>query len=124
MTNWILPNLGTISIMESDTEPGAIIVDVRDLADSSRDVKAVMKKIQVITGLLAVGMKVAVRCVGGINRSNTIALAVMCYTEPHLTLEDSWDVHYNVLKNRVPHMHLQPDLVATCKKALLELKRW
>jgi hypothetical protein len=116
--------LGTISLLESNTEEGVIIVDVRDLKDGERDVKKVIMKIQVVTGLLAVGQRVALRCVGGINRSNTIALTVMCYINPQMSMEESWDHHYNILKSKVPQMHLQPDLVNTCKKALLKLGRW
>ena len=124
MTSWIWENLGTIAILESCTEDGVIIVDVRDLNDGETDVKKVMKKIEIIGGLLAVGCRIAVRCVGGLNRSNCIAIAVMSYLVPHGDLEETWEFHWKFTKERVPRMHIVPELEKTCKKALKPIRQW
>jgi hypothetical protein len=123
ITNWVWDNLGTIALIESLTEDGVIIVDVRDLSDIETNVAKVKKKIIIVSSLMGLGCRVAVRCVGGINRSNTIALAVMCYMNPQGDIDTTWDFHYNYLKVKVPRAHLVPNLTRTCKKALKELMK-
>ena len=88
------------------------------------NVKKVMKKIEIIGGLLAIGCRVCVRCVGGLNRSNCIAIAVMSYLVPHGDLEETWEFHWKFTKERVPRMHIVPELEKTCKKALKPIRQW
>jgi hypothetical protein len=123
ITNWIWRELGTISLLESCTEDGIIIVDVRDLCDVERDVSKVKKKILIVSNLLGIGCRVAVRCIGGINRSNSIAISVMCFMNPHGSIDETWEHHFNVLKAQVNRAHITPELERTCKKALKELVR-
>ena len=124
MTNWILENLGTIALIESMTEDGVIIVDVRDLSDVETNVAKVKKKILVISNLMCIGHRVAVRCVGGINRSNCLAIAAMCYMDPQGDdVDQNWNFHSNWAKMKVHRLHYTPQLERTCKKALTELMR-
>lgn len=117
----ILDNLATCSIYESLTPEGWIIVDVRDLSDVERDSGRIKKKIETIGSLLCMGVNVCVRCVGGMNRSNAIALSVMCYVNPQGIVDESWDFHFKVLKEKVPRVYITPDIERTCKKVLKDL---
>ena len=121
MTNWIWDNLGTIALIESMTEDGIIIVDVRDLSDVETNVPKIKKKILIVSSLLCLGCRVAVRCVGGMNRSNSIALATMCYMNPQGTVDETWDFHFKFIKEKVGRLHITPNIERTCKKALNEL---
>ena len=117
-------NLATCSLFESCTPEGWVIVDVRDLSDVESNVNKIMKKIEVISGLLSIGCRVCIRCVGGINRSNCIAIAVMTYLDLHGDLEETWEFHWKYVKERVPRMHIVPNLERTCKKALKPIRNW
>lgn len=123
MTNWIWENLGTIALIESMTEDGVIIVDVRDLSDVETNVAKIKKKILIVSNLLCIGSRVAVRCVGGMNRSNAIAVAVMCYMQPQGDIDQSWNFHHNWAKMRNGRLHTTPDIERTIKKALKELMK-
>jgi predicted protein tyrosine phosphatase len=114
----ITENLATCSLMESLTPEGWIIVDVRDLSDVSTDVKAIGKKIETIANLMAIGHNVCVRCVGGINRSNAIALGVLCYLYPQGDVDETWDYHFKFLKTKVGRAHITPNIERTIKKFL------
>lgn len=124
MTNWIWHELGTIALLESMTEEGVIIVDVRDLSDVETDVDKVKQKILIVANLLCMNYRIAVRCVGGINRSNGIALAVMCYMVPKGDLWETWEYHFKKLKKKVLRAHITPQLQRTIKKALESLRDW
>lgn len=117
-TYWIWDNLGTIALIESPTEDGVIIVDVRDLSDVESDVNKVKNKIIVVASLLCLGFKVAVRCYGGMNRSNAIAISSMCYMRPEGDIRESWNFHRSWTKRKVGRVHITPELEITCKKAL------
>lgn len=121
MTTWVWENLGTIALLESMTEDGVVIVDVRDLSDVETNVPKVKKKILLVSSLLCLGHRVAVRCVGGMNRSNCIALATICYMNPQGTVDESWDFHFKEIKEKVGRLHITPDIERTSKKALKEL---
>jgi hypothetical protein len=123
MTYWIIRNLGTISLLESMTEEGVIIVDVRDLKDDETDKFKIRKKIELIAGLMSLGHRVAVRCVGGMNRSNCMAIATLCYIEPHGDLDNTWNFHYDRVKAVCGRAHICPDLVDTTKKVLKAIRR-
>ena len=124
MTNWIWKELGTISLLESDTENGVIIVDVRDLRDGKgNDVEKIKKKIQLIANLLSIGEKVTVRCVGGISRSNTIACAVMVYMLDRYSWEEPWATQWNKVRKKVPRAQENLDFIKEVKEALKELGR-
>jgi hypothetical protein len=100
------------------TEEGVIIVDVRDLKDDETDKKKIQKKIELIAGLICLGHRVAVRCVGGINRSNCMAIATLCLIEPHGDINETWDFHFNHVKAVCGRAHICPDLIDTVKKTL------
>ena len=123
MTNWIWDNLGTISLLESMTEEGVTIVDVRDMRDGCKDPYIVADKIRLVSGLLSNGRKVAIRCTAGMNRSNAIALGTMCYMVPHddKDINNLWNHHLKVLKEKVPRAMILPTLERTVKRALKEL---
>ena len=122
VTYWITENLGIISLFESMTEEGIIIVDVRDLSDIERDVTKIMKKINIITSLLCSGERVAVRCIAGMNRSCGIALGVMCYLRNHNNnVDETWDYYFKLLKEKCPRCLITYQLERVIKKALKEL---
>lgn len=125
MTTWIWKEkLGTISLLESMTEDGVVIVDVRDLSDVSTDVAKVKEKILIVANLLCMNYRVAVRCVAGINRSNAIALGVMCLIEPKEDLLTTLIWHKEDLKKKVGRAHITPQLEGTVRKVLKSLRRW
>lgn len=104
------------------TPEGWIIVDVRDLSDFDKDVEKVKKKILTVTGLIVSGNRVCVRCICGINRSNTIALAALCYlSNKSEYLDTDWDRHYNFMKKIIPKMLIEYDLIKTAWVALHQI---
>ena len=120
MVYWIWKELGTINMLENNTEEGTIIVDVRDLKDSGEnDVAAVAEKIQLVGNLLCSGYKVVVRCQAGISRSNTIACAVMMW----INTEMYWDVAWKKVEKSCPRARLNMDFYDTVKKALIHLAK-
>ena len=122
MTFWIYEKLGIISLFESMTEEGTIIVDVRDLSDVEKSVGKVMNKINIITSLLCMGERVAVRCIAGMNRSCGIALGVMCYMGAKgQDVNETWNHHYKNLKSKVGRAKITPQLERTIKAALCRL---
>lgn len=127
MTYWIWENLGIISLFESMTEEGVVIVDVRDLNDVEKNVEKVVQKINIVTSLLLLGERVAIRCVAGINRSCGIALGVMCYMGAYKKfvkerdLSAEWNYTYKVLKAKVGRAMITPQLERTIKAALHKL---
>jgi len=106
------------------TEEGVIVVDVRDLSDIEKNIARVKDRINLIAGLLINGHRVAVRCVAGINRSNTFACAAMCLLLPKDDLNETWNHHIEVIKGKVGRAQLNPTLVDTVKKALWQSKRF
>ena len=123
MTYWIWDNLGVISLFESMTEEGVIIIDVRDLSDVEKNVAKVQRKINIVTSLLCMGERVAVRCIAGMNRSCGIALGVMCYVLPNINddVNATWEHYYKELKQKVGRCMITPQLERTIKKALKQL---
>jgi len=119
--NKITDYLGTCGI-DTLTPEGWVIVDVRDMTDYSTDVEKVKHKILTVARIIVSGNKVCVRCVCGINRSNTVALSVLCYLcNKSLYLDTDWDRHYNYIKKIIPSMLLQGELIETAKKALHQI---
>lgn len=122
MTYWINERLGLISLFESMTEEGVIIVDVRDISDVEKNFKRVMNKINIATSLLLLGERVAIRCIAGMNRSCAIALGVMCYTgAKRKSVDEAWEHHLKVLKAKVKRCMITPQLERTVKIALHKL---
>jgi hypothetical protein len=119
--NKLTDNLATGDIGELTPE-GWIIVDVRDISDFEKNVEKVKHKIMIVSHLLSVGEKVCVRCICGINRSNTIALSVLCYRcNKNYYLDTDWDRHYTWIKKMVPKMMIERELELTAKQALKQL---
>ena len=121
MTYWINEKLGVISLFESMTEEGVVIVDVRNISDVESDVIKVVNRINVITSLICIGERIAVRCFAGINRSCAIALGVMCYMDTKGDINETWDFHYKILKSKVGRAMITPELERTVKAALKRL---
>jgi protein-tyrosine phosphatase len=120
----IWENLATCSLMEGLTPEGWIIVDVRDLSDVEKNIDKIRAKISIISGLMSLGCKIAVRCVGGINRSNCLAVATMCYMDPQgSSITENWNFHRNWAKSKVNRLHISPELERTCKKTLKEMMK-
>jgi hypothetical protein len=121
MTVWVWENLGIISLLESLTESGVIILDVRDLDDNGGNVSLLKQKIILGANLLCVGSKVAVRCVAGMNRSNIVVLGIMCIMVPKSSLEETINHHYKVLKSINRRSLIHAEMFDDLKQALKEL---
>lgn len=120
----IWENLATCSIFELTLE-GWIIVDVRDISDTERDINKARNKIELIAGLIVNGHKVVVRCIAGINRSNAFACAAMCLIMPQNNdLDATWNHHYDVVKGKVSRAQINSELIDTIKKALWSTNRF
>jgi protein-tyrosine phosphatase len=119
MVYWIWENkLGTCGLMESFTEEGVIIVDVRDLADSGEaSIEAIKDKIVVIANLLSSGHKVCIRCVAGQSRSNSIACAVMTA----MIQSRDWNYMWEKVREKCPRAFANLEFQDVVKKALVEL---
>jgi len=119
----LLKNLATCSIMESFTPEGWIIVDVRDISDVERDIKKIIKKLEICCGLMTLGQKVCIRCVAGINRSNAIAMGLLCWFKPVGDIDETWDYHLNKLRELCPRAMITPELERIVKKAVVQLRK-
>jgi protein-tyrosine phosphatase len=118
MVFWIWENLGTCSLLESNTPEGAIIIDVRDIRDGKgNSIEDIKTKIVVIANLLSIGQKVIIRCIGGMSRSNTFACAVMTFM---IQVHD-WEYQMEKVKKKCPRAAPNLDLVDDIKKALEEM---
>lgn len=118
MTYWIWDELGTISMLENNTEEGVVIVDVRDLLDGSGNtVDKVAEKIMLVGNLLCSGQRVIVRCRAGMSRSNTIACAAMMW----ISTDYTWDAAWAKVKKACPRAGLNMDFFETVKEALIKL---
>ena len=114
----IKDKLATCSLLESCTPEGWIIVDVRDLIDGEgNDIEAVKIKIMTVMNLLSIGHKVAVRCIAGMSRSNTIACAAMLMMGPNR----DWDYYWQKITEKCPRAFMNMDFTDTVKEALIEL---
>ena len=58
------------------------------------------------------------------NRSNAIALGVMCLIEPKEDLWTTWIYHKEYLKKKVGRAQITPQLERTVKRVLKSLRRW
>jgi len=125
MTYWVWKErLGTISLLESCTEEGVVIIDVRDLKDGKgNNIQKIKEKIELVANLLSAGQKIAVRCAGGISRSNAIACAVLVYIINGYSWEEPWVAQWSRIKKRCPRAQENPDLIREVKQALRELGR-
>ena len=119
----IWENLATASMFEATPE-GWIVVDVRDFSDISKETDMAIERIRLIGGLIANGWKVVIRCVAGINRSNVFACATMCMLQPEDDLDDSWNKHWELIREKVPRAQPTMELYDTVKKALWGTKRF
>lgn len=114
----IWENLATCNLLESYTPEGWIIFDVRDLNDSAENtIEALKIKIVLIANLMASGQKVVVRCMAGMQRSNTMACAAMML----FTMDHSWDHNWHVIEKACPRARQNLPFVDIVKKALLEI---
>ena len=101
---------------------GWIVVDVRDLMDDETNVEKVKQKIIIVTKLWAMGAKVCVRCACGMNRSNTIAIASLCYIDMRAKdMEENWDKHWKFVKEKVPCLLTDLRIEKTARTALRQL---
>ena len=117
--------LATCDIAELPPE-GWVTVDVRDLKDYEKDTEKIKQKIMFVTGLWAMGAKVCIRCVCGMNRSNTIAIATLCYVDSRSEdIDEDWEIHRKYVKRKVPRLLTELDIEKTAKKALTQLySKW
>ena len=118
MVNWITPKLGTMAYGE-ESEPGVVIIDVRDLNDYGNDPLKIMPKIMLGDYVLRNSSeRLAVRCFKGINRSNSIAAAIISY-QKNISLESA----VSMVKIMVPRANPNPQLLKAVEAALILLKR-
>lgn len=106
-------------------ESGWQVVDVwRDIEDNEIYTKPIKDKILEALFLLNKGQRVCVRCAAGMNRSNSIATAVLVYLDKkdNRSIEKVWNKHKKVVMKKVDRAWMNPDLGYTCQEAILELK--
>lgn len=122
MFSKIWENLATSSLLDVAPE-GWIVLDVRDLIDGKgNSLDLIQRKIEVGVGLLSLGQKVVVRCVGGMSRSNLIACAIMTY----MVNTKNWDYHWEKIRKVAPispEMQLMDDVKQTLIKMGVNPKR-
>lgn len=109
----------------SDNIPlGWRTVDVwKNISDNEIFIKPVKDKIKEVLSLLSKGQKVCIRCACGMNRSNTLAVAVLTYLDRNSGLiKVKWLRYRNLVISKVDRAWLNPDLEYTCQQAVKELK--
>ena len=106
---WITENLGTASFLESEyieELPDVKIEFVTDLVDGKQKNAGQFKsKVNHIEKLIKDGHKVVVICVGGISRSNAVALAYLVKNGM-----DFYEAH-DLIKAKVPIAQICEDLL-------------
>lgn len=106
-------------------DTGWQVVDVwRDIEDDEAYTKPIKDKIVEALFLLNKGQRVCVRCAAGMNRSNSIAVAILVYLDKNdnRSIEKVWRKYQKVVMKKVDRAWMNPDLGYTCQEAILELK--
>ena len=125
MTFWITDNLGTCALSEL-TEEGAVVFDVRDIADGKNNTpdhpfdKVVYKLntlVHVYYENTIDNFKLVVRCAAGVSRSNAFAAGLIAYNK-NISFEDA----LNEVKAKVPRAYPNPDICDDIKEALRILR--
>ena len=114
---WITRKLATTDLLQ-ETEPGVIILDVRDLNDGPNNPYLIVPKIIMGDYIIREGNRLAVRCHGGVSRSNAVAAGIISY-QLGLPFEDSI---VEIVRKAVPRMLIDPAMYDSTKNATLFLK--
>ena len=111
---WITENLGTASLPEKEfieRVDGVKIELVTDLADGKQENKGQFKsKVNHVGKLIKDGNKVIVMCVGGMSRSNAVALAYL--VKNGMEFNEAWDL----IRDKVPIAQINMDLIDFVKE--------
>ena len=106
---WITENLGTASLPELDMVKKLENVKVElvtDLIDGKQVNKGQLKsKVKHIEQIIKKGKKVVIICVGGMSRSNAVALAYL------VKQGMDFDKAYNLIREKVPIARINMDLI-------------
>lgn len=106
---WITENLGTASLPEKEfieRVDGVKIELVSDLTDGKQENKGQFKsKVNHVGKLIKDGNKVIVMCVGGMSRSNAVALAYL--VKNGMEFNEAWDL----IRDKVPIAQINMDLI-------------
>lgn len=109
---WIRNDLGTMNEL-GYSDPGVVIIDVRDLEDGLNDPAAVWRKIEAALCALSLGNRVAVRCHAGVSRSNAIAAGVLAIRENR-----SYNQALEITRERIPSAQPNEGIVESVQTAL------
>lgn len=102
-----------------ESEPGVIILDVRDLNDYGNDPLKIVPKIMLGDYIIRQSSeRLVVRCFKGINRSNAIAASIISY-QKNISLEDA----LSMVRIMVARANPNPQLLKAVEAALILLKR-
>ena len=114
---WITENLGTASLPEIDMIKKLENVKVElvtDLIDGKQVNKGQLKsKVKHIEQIIKKGKKVVIICVGGMSRSNAVALAYL------VKQGMNFDKAYNLIREKVPIAQINMDLIDFIKEEYL-----
>src|SRR3989344_169745 len=116
---WITKNLGTASLPELETVEKLENVEVELVADL-KDGKQLNKgqfesKVNHVEKIINKGNRAVIICVGGMSRSNAVALAYLVKSGME------FDKAYNLIKIKVPIARINTDLVDFVKGKYLKV---
>ncbi len=111
---WITKNLGTASLKELEKVKKLKDVEIElvtDLIDGEQVNKGQFKsKVNHVEKIIKKGKKAVVICVGGMSRSNSVALAYL------VKKGMDFDEAHNLIKEKVPIAQISMDLLDFIKK--------
>jgi protein-tyrosine phosphatase len=111
---WITENLGTASLPEKEyleRMEGMEIELVTDLIDGEQENNGQFKsKVNHVDRMIKEGNKVVIVCVGGISRSNSVALAYLVKNGMN------FDEAHNLIRKKVPIANICMDLIDFIKE--------
>ncbi len=114
---WITKNLGTASLPELDEVKKLKDVEIElvtDLIDGKQINKGQFKsKVNHVEKIIKSGKKAVIICVGGMSRSNAVALAYL------IKGGMNFDKAYNLIKEKVHIAQINMDLIDFIKKEYL-----
>ena len=114
---WITNNLGTASLPELEEVKKLDNVEVelvRDLKDGKQLSKGQFEsKVKHVENIIKKGKKAVIICLGGMSRSNAVALAYLVKNGMNL------DEAYNLIREKVPIARINLDLIDYVKKIYL-----
>ena len=114
---WITKNLGTASLPELEGIKNLKNVEVElviDLIDGKQINRGKFRsKVDHVEKIIKRGKKAVIVCVGGMSRSNAVALAYL------VKKRMDYDKAYNLIKEAVPRAQINMDLIDFVKEEYL-----